>query len=481
MKYDFRGMVLLGALIGTAACSADQLSVPNYNKPEISGVSKDPQSIQLLATGIIQRERTLQPGTSQDFGFFGRESYIYFPTDGRNVTGFLVGVPGFGGKTLDPGGFAATATNWGSRFANMRNVKNFLSAVDKSPTLSDGEKKAAHGFAETFLGLDMMYVLYARDTLGAVTEVNDDPKVVAPLVSKDSAYKYATGMLEQGKADLVAAGAAAFPFTLSRGFAGFDTPTTFLKFNRAIQARVLVNRASQGCGTSCYTDALTALGESFATAVGGAGSLADLNTGVYNNYSTATGDVQNTLSFANNKSLFAHASNVTDAQTQVGGAKDDRLTRKVVSLASLGLSPVSPPQGIGIPAEYTFQLYPANNSDVPIIRNEELILLRAEANIFLGNFAAAATDINNIRAVSGKLAPTTVTSQQDGLTKLLYERRYSLLLEGQRWNDYRRFGILDQLPLDITSGTYTHFVAKVQPVPLAECDARPAPKPQGCP
>ena len=30
-------------------------------------------------------------------------------------------------------------------------------------------------------------------------------------------------------------------------------------------------------------------------------------------------------------------------------------------------------------------------------------------------------------------------------------------------------------------GTIAHFVAKVQPVPLAECDARPAPKPQGCP
>jgi len=54
-------------------------------------------------------------------------------------------VPGFGGKTLDPGGFAATATNWGSRFANLRNVKNFLAAIDASPTLSDGEKKAAHG------------------------------------------------------------------------------------------------------------------------------------------------------------------------------------------------------------------------------------------------------------------------------------------------------------------------------------------------
>jgi len=478
MKYDFKGLVLLGALIGTAACSSDRLAIPNYNKPVISDVSKDPQAVQLLASGIIQRERTLQPGTSQDFGFFGRESYIYFPTDGRNVTGFLVGVPGFGGKTIDPGGFAATNTNWGNRFANMRNVKNFLSAVNASATLSDAEKKAASGFGKTFLGLDMMYVLYARDTIGAPTEVNDDPKVTAPIVSKDSAYKFATGILEEAKADLVAAGDVSFPFTLSRGFAGFDTPATFLEFNRTIAARVLVNRASQGCGNSCYQDALTALSESFVTPVGGAGSLADLNIGVYNNYSTATGDVQNSLSYDNNKSLFAHASIVTDAQKQANGTSpDDRLTRKVIELDT----PVSPPQGIGIPANYTFQIYPTNSSDVPIIRNEELILLRAEANIFLGDLASATLDINNIRAVSGKLPPTVLANQDDALTKLLYERRYSLLLEGQRWNDYRRFGILNQLPLDITSGTYTHFVAKVQPVPLAECDARGTSKPQGCP
>ena len=122
MKYDFKGLVLLGALIGTAACSSDRLQIPNYNAPDFGGVSKDPQAIQLAATGIIERERSLQPGTTQEFGFFGRESYIYFPTDGRNVTGFLVGVPGFGGKTIAPGGFAATNTNWGARLANMRYV-----------------------------------------------------------------------------------------------------------------------------------------------------------------------------------------------------------------------------------------------------------------------------------------------------------------------------------------------------------------------
>jgi hypothetical protein len=176
-------------------------------------------------------------------------------------------------------------------------------------------------------------------------------------------------MLEQGKADL-SAGGAAFPFTLSKGFAGFDTPATFLKFNRAILARVLVNRGTQGCGAPCFTQALTAIGESFATAPGAATSLAQLNAGVYNNYSTATGDVQNSLSTANNGNLFAHASIVTDAQKQADGTTlDDRVGRKVVKLAN----PVSPPQGTGIPANYAFTIYATPSTDVPIIRNEELI------------------------------------------------------------------------------------------------------------
>jgi len=465
-----------GILVGATACT-DALSVPDYNRPTTEGVAKDPQGIQVLATGIIERERSLAPGTTQDFGFFGRESYVYFPTDGRNVTGFLVGVPGPGGqKTLDPGGFAATGTNWTSRFNNMRNAVNLINAVEAS-TLNDASKKAAAGFAKTFRALDVMFVLYARDTLGLPVDITEDPNVLAPFVSKDSAYKFATGLMDEAKADL-AAGGASFPFTLSRGYAGFDTPATLIKLNRALQARILVNRGSQGCGNACYTQALTAIGESFATAPGAAITLAQLNVGVYHNFSTATGDVQNGNSFAFNKSLFAHASTVTEARTQPGGAPDDRLARKIVPLGT----PVSPPQGIGIPAEYTFNVYPTPSSDVPLIRNEELILLRAEANIQLNNLAAALVDINTIRTVSGKLAPLgTLGTQAQAMDELLYNRRYSLLLEGQRWNDYRRFGRLNQLPLDITSGVNAHFVAKVQPVPLAECDARPAPKPQGCP
>ena len=59
-------------------------------------------------------------------------------------------------------------------------------------------------------------------------------------------------------------------------------------------------------------------------------------------------------------------------------------------------------------------MYPTPSSPASIIRNEELMLIRAEANIATGNTASALTDINNIRAVSGKLAPIA-TANLDAL------------------------------------------------------------------
>ena len=50
-----------------------------------------------------------------------------------------------------------------------------------------------------------------------------------------------------------------------------------------------------------------------------------------------------------------------------------------------------------------FIRYPSPNSSIPIIKNEELILLRAEANINLNDLGTALTDINQIRTESGGL------------------------------------------------------------------------------
>jgi starch-binding outer membrane protein, SusD/RagB family len=76
---------------------------------------------------------------------------------------------------------------------------------------------------------------------------------------------------------------------------------------------------------------------------------------------------------------------------------------------------------------------------------------------------------------SGGLPPSTLTaaSSDDAvLTGILYEKRYSLLMEGDRWFDLRRYNKLNTLPLDVTSGPNKNFIARVNPVPQGECLVR---------
>jgi hypothetical protein len=137
----------------------------------------------------------------------------------------------------------------------------------------------------------------------------------------------------------------------------------------------------------------------------------------------------------------------------------------------------------GITTQVAFQIYNSLASPIPIIRNEELLLLRAEANLGLDQDGAALTDINVVRTVSGGLDPIdggawgALTDEQQ-LDELLYNKRYSLLFEGgHRWIDLRRYGLLDQLPLDLAS----HTIHPRFPFPVAECDARAAnPPATGC-
>ncbi len=100
-----------------------------------------------------------------------------------------------------------------------------------------------------------------------------------------------------------------------------------------------------------------------------------------------------------------------------------------------------------------------------------LILLRAEARYCTGDAAGALADVNLIRQRSGGLAARgPFVDANDFITELLLQRRYSLLWEGHRWVDVRRFGRIGTLPLDAP----THFRQIEQPVPQAECLQREA-------
>lgn len=453
----------LGALLllaGTlAACDESRLDITNPNTATVAGAGSDPQALQLQATGLLRQLRNGRGGFISSTGRFGRESYIYTPQEGRNTSNYLIGIQG--ANRLDPAGFAVE--NWGAQYGNLRDIFNFKSVVSGGTALTEAQKRAGLGFAKTLEGLELLYVISTRDSLGAVVEIKQNASDLALFVSRDSVYRYILGTLDEAAADL-AAGGTAFPFALHAGFTGFNTPATFAQFNRAIAARAAAYYATVGGGATAWQRALTALDGSFLNAA--ATTRTALDVGVFHPYSGATGDALNPLDAVTNTNLYAHMSIQTDAPRKADGTFDNRY------LAKLGPRPErSAPQGFGVASTLGFQLYPTTASPIPIVRNEELILLRAEALLATGNKTGAITLIDGIRANSGGLAPSGLTAASPDatiLTELLLQKRYSLLLEGHRWIDMRRYGRLDQLPLDLP----THFVARVQPIPQAECLVR---------
>jgi hypothetical protein len=69
------------------------------------------------------------------------------------------------------------------------------------------------------------------------------------------------------------------------------------------------------------------------------------------------------------------------------------------------VSQLSAPRTVhGLTTDLVFTIYGSNTTPIPIIRNEELTGLRAEACYFASDFTVALNDINLIRTLSAGLA-----------------------------------------------------------------------------
>jgi hypothetical protein len=432
----------LCVLLGFGACGSPEF--PDPNNPGLEEFEKNPTpaGVNAATTGLLLGYR-LGKNTLNGYvallGVLGREAYVLEAGDARYITEML------GAPQLDPGSPAFGGNFWELPYRNIRNAYIVLHAVDKVAGLSEEQKQGVRGFTKTMLALEFLHLFNTRYTNGVVLDV--DRPLDAPLapIETDPAKVLAhiNQLLDEGKTHLQTAGGA-FSFPLNSGFEGFDTPATFLTFNRALKARVEVYAGH-------YTEALTALEESFLDGTG------DMNKGVYSAYGTSSGDTTNAL---NNPSIFAHPSVVADAERKLDGTLDDRVLRKVKDVESRTLQ--------GLTSSHAFKMYERPNSPIPIIRNEELLLLRAEAYLKLGDFYPAERDINVVRTRSGGL-PALLLNASTIENELLKQRRYSLLFEGgHRWIDMRRFGKLNELPKD-RQGDNVHSAF---PIPTAELDAR---------
>jgi starch-binding outer membrane protein, SusD/RagB family len=362
------------------------------------------------------------------------------------------------------GGFWAE----GYRAIKLGNV--ILTAVNNVTGLTAAEKEATRGFVKTLQAHAFHQLIIVHDQAGAVIDVDVDPALgtAAPVAGRAPVYARITTLLDEAKTHLAAAGTTAFPFKLSPGFTGFTTPATFLRFNRALRARVDVHRASL-LGEARWGEALTALGESFLVA-----DPAQFALGVYHSFSTGSGDVSNTSYDPTGRALLGHPSLETKAQLRADLTKDLRFQNKIAFRLVNGVRTTVTQSGVG--SDLIIKIFTSNSSPIPIIRNEDLLLLRAEALLNTGDRPGALADLNLVRTNAGGLT-TFADPGTDALVmdEIVYNRRYSLMYEGWRWVDMRRWNRLDQLEQDLP----THRIFRWSPLPLAECTAR-TPQPAGC-
>jgi hypothetical protein len=437
MKVAIVSLLVLGS-VGIEACEFD---IQNPNSPDQLGNNPSRPQVAAAATGLLIASRVDAADYVLDVGIIGREAYRFDGSDPRFTSELLAGA-------LDAGSIAFGGDHWFEPYRAIRSCNNLLAVIGTASALSAQEQAAVRGFAMTVKALNFLVAVstHTQDSIPIAVDLPPEGPP-APFVSNAQALAYITALLDSAQTELQGAGSS-FPFEFSGGFDNFTTPSAFIQFNRALRVRVDVYRGN-------FSDALTSLGASFIDTLAGF----DLNAGVYHSFGTGPGDLANAL-FQNPQTgeNFAHPSLETDAQLQPGGALDQRFLDKTV--------PRSPTTVDLLTSALGWTRYTNPSSSLPIIRNEELILLRAEANIGLSNFADAADDINFIRAKSGGLAPIAIPPDQTtALDALLYEKRYSLLYEGgHRWIDLRRYGRLSQLPLD-RAGDLVHTT---YPIPTDE-------------
>lgn len=435
-----------GALAALALLGCNDLMVPDLNNPSVESLTGNPnRDVVAAATqGLLRGTRDNVADMVVFLGAFGREGYA-MSQDGGELVGTIrnpLNGANFPGNTL-----------WGGPYQNIRTANLVLAALSNVEDMSEQEKDAVRGFVKTVQAYDFLNIILTRERFGAPINVGGDPTAEpAPFESEDAVWTHVVGLLDEAVTDL-GAGGSSFPFSVTTGLNAFGTPGEFVLLNRALRARVAVLRDD-------WNTALQALSASFLDPTG------PLDAGAYHVFSTLSGDEVNPLNAPS--FLFAHTRIRSEAQLRSDGSLDRRALEKTVERPTFTVS--------GVSSNLNFTMYADPAAPIPWIINEELILLRAEANIGLGNLAAAEVDINRIRTEAGGLEPITLTAA-NALDELLYNKRYSLLYTGGHvWFDLSHYG---RLLSDIPTTSADPLIVDVMPIPESECAPRPS-RPTGC-
>ena len=420
---------LVAGLFAFAATGCELDTIDNPNGPTQESVLEGATQIdlQLLVTGLESVMRNDLGFYYQTASIIGREYYDLRNTDPR-YTGELLGA-GSGAGVLDPNGFLTTRA-YGAAYRVVRTAETLITATENaSASLTPEQEAAVLGYAKTIKAYALLLVANRQFDNGIRIDVADPDNLGPFTADAQASYAAIQDIFADASSDFATAGDTPFPFRLSDGFALLRDGTGIIAsedmnlFVNALRARVALYQNDLAAARGFLDDSFLDLD-------------GDLDAGVYHLFGTSGNDITNPLFYVPGQDrYFVQESFVTDAE-----AGD---TRVASYTAPFGDTIVAD----GLTGITQVVQYASLTDRVPIIRNAELILIYAEANIGTDN-AEAERALNIIRTAAG-LPEVDIDSDEDALLdEVVRQRRYELFGEAQRWIDLRRLGRLDEIQLD---------------------------------
>ncbi|QEC42404.1 RagB/SusD family nutrient uptake outer membrane protein [Pseudobacter ginsenosidimutans] len=406
---------------------------PNYPAVETVLNNATKEQINQLGVGV---QSVMRNGLSANYtwsGCIGREVVYYASTESRFHEELQ------GSKPIDPGGLMM---GWYSAASQTRRRAEILhQSAEKSSALSDAEKLAVKGFVKTvqaYVMLNAANMAYSKGIRTSFTDLRVPGDMLKPgcFSTYEQSLAYIKQLVEDGNAALKT-GSNTFPFPMTAGWAGFETPEKFGKFNRAVAARVAMYQKDWAALSS-------ALNESFINETG------SMDAGPKFTYSTTANDATNPF-FQNE-----NATNVTTLvqvnfvpEAEAGDKRVFGLPRNKKDGTAKVKQRTNPLAPTGFPLmPYEVQMFETISSPVGIIRNEELLLMKAEAAMQSNDLDEAVRILNIVRDAAGLNDYAGAVTSDAVLDELLNQRRYGLFMEGHRWFDMRRYDRLSTLPKD---------------------------------
>lgn len=444
----FKVVITFIALFAMNACSLESVPDPNYLGTASIGDDDTALELNSLVYGQFSLARNGLPIYLQVTGTLGKELFNFNATESRWMTELN------GLRPIDNSAFYNGATT--SFGLPIRQANILLSAAEKSTKITTEQKNGYKGLANTFKGLAYLYMLNVQYQNGVRLNVEDPFKPSKPATYAESLAGIA-GFLDEGATQL---DAASFAFSMPTGFSSFNTPSLFKQFNRAIALRVAIYQKD-------WTKAALLYPQTFVNEAG-------LKSGPEHTFNPSSPDIANTL--LNTSSVTVVGLNeVFDAIEP-----NDMRLAKVTTVGG----PWSYTSGTNVSAKYKSVVYTSASQSVPIIRNEELLLIGAEiaANQAVPNLAEATRLLNIIRKFNS--SPPVVppipplpdlpifATKDQAIDAILKERLYSLWYEGHRWIDMRRYDKIAQIALPNITPPMKVLIQLERPVQEVNWDAQ---------